>query len=118
MAWTLSTSGGAVAKAGANVNSTIAVSGLALERWSDEAEATVSMEARKDLVAAGLTIVGAKILATTCSALIAQEMIIYDPSGFGSMREAETKLDVLENEIRRNLKKLGDSKYKEYLGIS
>lgn len=116
--WDLHTSGGAISKAGANASSTIKASGTALGRWSDEAQALVSVTAMKDLVALGLTKVGIKIVADICNSYVAQQMIAYDPSGFGSMREAETKLDVLENEIRRNLRFLGESKYWEYLGIT
>lgn len=116
MAWTLCTSGSAIRKAGANANSTIVASGSALSDWSDEAEAYVCDITRVDVVTnfGSLTSNGKQILQTLCSSLIAQRIIGYDMSGYFS-RQAETMLDILENEIDRCERLVKDEKVKTYL---
>ena len=120
MAWTLCTSGAAIIKGGANVNSTIKASGSTLASWSDESEAIIANTARSDVVTnyASLTANGKQILGNLASSLVAQKMIHYDMSGFTSRAEAQTMLDILENDIRRGLKLIEDDKQKTYLGIT
>lgn len=120
MTWTFCTSGAAVAKMGANANSTITASGAALANWCDEAEAIINMETMYDLVT-NYSSLGANyqnILQNICTSIIAQKGIMYDMSGFTQKREAETMLDVLENDIRRGLNYLEKDKYKQQLGAS
>lgn len=116
MAWTLCTSGSAIVKAGVNANSTIVASGSVLSNWSDEAEAYVCDLTRFDVVTnfSSLTSNGKQILQTLCSSMIAQRILAYDPSGYFS-RQAETILDVLENEIDRCSVLVKDDKIKTYL---
>ena len=119
MSWTLCTSGAAITKAGNNVNSTLAASGAALAEFSDEAENQVCALVRKDVVAnyGSLTANGKQILGRLVSSIIAQGLIVYDPSGFTSRFEAELMLDKLENDIRKMEGLVKDSKQKRYLGI-
>lgn len=99
MAWTLTTSGSAVLAAGVNANSTITASGTALTYWSNEAEGKICAEGHYDFIAnySSLDTPIQNALADICSALIAINIVKYDPSGYSNAREAETLLDVLDN---------------------
>jgi len=120
MTWTFCTSGAAIAKAGLNANSTITASGAALANWSDEAEAYVNALSRVDLVTAyaSLTAEGKKIADVIASSHIAQQIIAYDMAGYTSRLEAQTMLDVLENNIDRNTKLIKEGKVKTYLAAT
>lgn len=119
MAWTLGTSGSAIVKAGAFANSTITASGSALANWSDEAEAYICNICRVDVVSnfSSLTSNGKQILQTLFTSLVAQRIVAYDPTGYTS-RQAETILDVLENEIGRCERLVKDEKIKTYLAVT
>jgi hypothetical protein len=120
MSWGLCSSLAAVRKAGANANSTITASGAALASWSDEAEAVACAEARYDVVTnwASLTAKGKEIFQALTTALIAQNIISYDMSGYTSRMEAQTMLDVLENQVGRVLGEITDKNIKTYLAIN
>lgn len=115
MSWILCTSGSAVLKAGANANSTITISGSALAEWSNEAEGAICTITRKDWVA-DYSAVKANfrpVLADLASDMIGMKIINYDMSGYTSRAEAQTMLDVLDENINRNIKALIDEKNKE-----
>ena len=120
MTWTLCTSGSAIHKAGENADATIIASGSALADYSDEAEALCSVTARYNVVTnyASLTTEGKKILQDVASTYIAERIIKWNMSGFTSRGEATTMLNVLENDLQRNLKYLSEDKFKTYLGIA
>lgn len=102
MSWTFTTSGAAVAKAGVNANSTITTSGAILDEWSDQAEAVINAETRKDWTTnyASLSDNFKKTLAHAATALIAMNIISYDMSNYTSRLEAQTMLDVLRDQYR------------------
>ena len=110
MAWTFCTSGSAVLKAGANANSAIVLSGNALLNWSNEAEGRIVGETRTNFLASYASISTTSgirnALAAVCSAIIATNIINYDMSGYTSRSEAQTMLNVLDNEIQRGLNEL------------
>lgn len=116
MSWTFCTSGQAIVKAGSNANSTITASNQALADWSDEIEAIICDVSRVDLVTnyASLKIYGKKVLQNITASYIAQQIVSYDMGAYGS-RRAETKADLLENDIQRGLKWLEDDNIKAYL---
>lgn len=111
MTFTLCTSGAAIMKAGANVNSDIAVSGSALQNWSDEAEGRIEGETRRTWVDdyAGLSTGIKNILSDTCSSLMAMNIIGYDTTGYLS-READILLNVNDDKANDGLKILKDFK--------
>lgn len=111
MAWTLTTSGAAMQKAGANA-STAALSGAFLTTWSNEAEGRIVSDTRKDYVtnyAAQPTAIK-NLLSDICSSLIAKQIITYDMSGYTSRSEAQTMLDVQEDGAVKGLNILRDFK--------
>ena len=118
MSWTLCTSGAAISKAGANVNSTIVASGATLANWSDEAESIACDLARSDVVTnfGTLTSNGKQVLQEFCSSHIAQKIIGYEPEAIGSS-VATLRLNILENNINSAKSILIDDKNKSYLGI-
>lgn len=120
MSWTFCTSGAAISKAGANVNSTIKASGATLADWSDEIENQICNEARVDLVTnfGSLTSNGKQILHQIASAAVAQRMVAYDINSYPSVSEAETILDLLEDQRAEGLKQIKDDKIKTYLGAT
>lgn len=119
MTWTLCTSGAAIHHAGRNANSTLITSGSALADYSDEAEAFLCTHIRYDVVTnyGNLTSNGKKILSDTAADLIAEKIVRYDTNAYFT-GEATLLLNVIENNIIRNLKLLEDDKYKGYLAIT
>jgi len=119
MTWTLCTSGAAIAKAGANVNTTIVASGAALANWSDEAESLACSYARSDVVSnfSGLTANGKQVLQEFCASHIAEKIISYQPESVGKS-SATLRLNVLENNIIESKKLLIEDRNKTYLGIT
>jgi len=116
MAWTFCTSGAAVVKAGLNVNSTIVASGATLANWSNEAESVICDIARVDLITAfsSLTANGKEILQQLSSDMIAQKIIGYEPEAIGTTG-ATLRLNILENNIRRNINLIENDRIKTYL---
>lgn len=111
MSWTLCTSGAAIVKAGAYANSDIQTSGAILAAWSDEAEGRICAECHTDFVTnppSEAVISGA--LQDVCSAMIAKKMIAYDMTGYTSTREAESMLDILDDDVNKGLIILKDKK--------
>ena len=119
MSWTLCTSGAAIVKAGANVNTTIVASGAVLADWSDEAENLACAFARSDVVTnfASLTTNGKEVLQDFCSSHIGQKIINYEPEAIGKSGSV-IRLNILENNIERIKKILVEDKNKTYLGIT
>lgn len=120
MVWTLCTSGQAIAKAGNDVNSDIKASGQTLADWSEEVESVLSDIAATDVVTdfSTYTTQGKLLLQRLSSSMIAQQMARFDLSGYSVMREAETIMDSLENDIDRDTKLLKDDDVKGHLGIT
>lgn len=110
MSFYFTTSGAAIAKAGANVNSTIILSGLAMNRWSDEALAKINAETRYDWLSGGTT-VGTNFsnyLGAAEAAYIAMQIIGYDMTGYPLIAEAITRINMLDDEIKNNITRLRD----------
>jgi hypothetical protein len=117
MSWTLSTSGAAIAKAGANANSAIIASAATLAKWSDEAEGTLCTATRKDWVAdyALITTNFKPILDDTISSMVALNIINYDMSGYTSRAEALTMLNVVYDKIIKNIATLQEQDRQEVM---
>ena len=116
MSWTFCTSGAAVIKAGVCANSDIVISGAFLQEWSDEVEASICANTKKDWLTdySGLKSTFKPILAELASDMIAMKIICYDTRGYGSLAASQTLLDVLTDNINRNLKTLSEyDKYSE-----
>jgi len=115
MSWTLSTSGAAILKAGANANATIIASAASLATWSDEAEGTLSTMTRKDWVTDYSTIKTnfKPILSDVVSDMVAMKIINYDMSGYTSRTEAQTMLDFLDDNVNAMVKILNEDNKKE-----
>lgn len=120
MTWTLCTSGSAIHRAGENVDSTIATSGSALADYSDEAEARIAATARYDVVTnyGSLTSVGKKILQELAANMIAEKMINYNLSGYTTLGEGTTMLNVLKTNINELTQMIIEEKIKTYLVIT
>jgi hypothetical protein len=120
MAWTLCTSGAAIAKAGSKANATIVASGATLAIWSAEAEAQICAATRfnwnSNYSTVGANFSGA--LATAATDIIAMKIISYDMGGYTSRLEAATLLDYLRDDYTRILEFLQDKKYQQAMGVS
>jgi len=114
MAWTLTTSGAAIVKAGEDVNSSI-VSGAELVIFSNQAEGRIVQETRKNWVDnyASATTAEKNVLNDACSSLIANNLIMYDLSGYSRIAEAQTLLSINDNIYNRCIKILKESKNNE-----
>lgn len=115
MAWTFCTSGAAIRKAGAGANSTITASGAALRQFSEQAEASINAETRKDWTS-GYDNIKANFkdaLQLAESSFIGMMIINYDMGGYTSRSEAQTMLDVLRDQYRGTISVLKDEKVKE-----
>lgn len=121
MAFTLHTSGSAIATAGADVNSAYSsyAEKTVIDKWSDEAESLCCNQARVDLVTnyATLTASGKVILSSICDAYVAQKIINYEPSAIG-LNEAQIRLNVLQNQINTGLSQIQEDKVKTYLNAT
>jgi hypothetical protein len=119
MSWTLCTSGAAIAKAGKDANATITASGATLAEWSNEAEGFIASQTREDWVAhiasVGTNLKGA--LADCASDIVAMKIINYDLSGYPSRITAETMLDVLRDNVQRNIDNLSEDKTRKFMGV-
>lgn len=122
MAWTLCTSGAAFAKSGLFEGTVLGagLSGADLVNWSNESENIVCALVRHDVITnyATLTSAGKEIISNLTSNLIGQKIAAHFIPQFSSQREAETVLDVIENDIRKYASLLQDDKLKGYLGVS
>jgi hypothetical protein len=118
MSWTLHTSGGAIATAGANTNSTITASGSTLALWSNEAESYVSNAARYDVVTnySKLATNGKAILQSICDAYVAQKIVNYEPEAIG-LTGAALRLNLLQTQIQQGLSQIENDKIKSYLAV-
>ena len=118
MSWTLTTSGAAMAKAGANCSLwSHAASATLLAKWSDDAEGTINTRTRYDWVS-GINGVSAQFsgaLSDCASSLIAMNAIAYDMSGYTSRQEAGMMLDVLRDNATQIISDLSKEENKEKL---
>lgn len=112
MSWTFTTSGSATAKAGANANSSIILSGNVLAKWSDEAEGRIVSESRKNYLSSYSSLPSdvQTLLSDVTSSLIAKQIISYDMSGYTSLAEAQTMIDVQHDNANAGIKILSDFK--------
>jgi len=119
MSWTLHTSGGAIATAGANTNTDVNTSGSILAKWSNEAESFVCNTARVDFINdyGNLKDAGKYILASICDAYVAQKIINYEPAAIGTT-EATLRLNFLQTQIAQGLNQIEGDKVKTYLGAT
>jgi hypothetical protein len=117
MSWELCTSGQAIAKAGANANvNIIGLSGVTIiGKFYDEAAASVNTISRRDWLAlSGATTANFKaVIADLISDIVAMKIINYDMSGYTSRLEAQTMLDVIRDNVMRNIDSIKDDKNKE-----
>lgn len=99
MAVTLCTSGAVTLKAGANANATILANNTALEQWINQAESFINVATRTNWTDSYSTLNDdtKKILEEAASSHAAMYAIQYDMSGYSSLAEATTMLDVLED---------------------
>ena len=116
MSFTLCTSGQIVMKAGANVNSDAAISGLLLSAFSDQAEGTINSMSREDWVTnySGLNANSRQILNEIASNLGAIYLIAYDMSGYTSRGEAESMITVLRDAVLRGMSLIRDKKVVDF----
>ena len=113
MSWSMCSSGAAIAKAGANANSTIVNDITTMENWSDETEGYINAETRRDWItnpASGST---SGALIDVASSHIGNKIINYDMSGYSTRLEASIMLDVNADIIRKGITFLKDEAVKE-----
>ena len=118
MAPTMASSGQVLAKAGANVSATItADAGEEIEQFLAEAESYVNAVTRINYTDtyAALNADKKEILTMVVSAKAAMPCITYDMSGYSSRYEAETMLDVLNDEVLKGISLLKDKKQTTFI---
>ena len=113
MSWNFTSQAKAVAKAGANANSTITISDATLADWSDDIEGDINTITKRDWITNPPSTNTAGILSNIASSMIAMQIINYDMGGYTSRTEAQTMLDVLDNDIDKKLKDLKDKTIQE-----
>lgn len=106
MSYTYCSSAAIITRAGAKVNSTIALSDSVISQFCDNAEAFINSATRYDWTAASATITASyphfkPILSDAISSLAAIDMITYDPSGYSSISESENIINVLYDRVGR-----------------
>ncbi len=103
-------------KEGANVST--AVTEAMHDAWVLQAENFVNVFARKnwsDAVTAGLNVDVKGIFSDLVSSMVAIQGIMYDPSGYSRLAEAEDMVTVLRDGILRNLSVLKDKKVETFI---
>ena len=119
MSWTLTTSGAAIRKAGAGMNTIFnqASGATILQNWSDQAESSISASTRRDWVGlSASTLTNFKAVLDDCASdIIALKIINYDMVGYTSRVEAQTMLDVIRDNYVRNLEILKLDQNKEVM---
>lgn len=115
MSWTFTTSGAAIAKAGYGANAVVILNSTILNKWCEQAEGALATNTRYDWVAnSGAIGTNFKpILDDTISDMIAMKIINYDMGGYTSRSEAQTMLDVLNDNKNKNIAVLKEEKSKE-----
>lgn len=110
--WRFCSSGAAILRAGENADTTITGSGGALASLSRQAEGFIEATTRRkwgtNYSGLGDEIKG--MLETVSSCIIAKNIINYNMVGFTSRTEAQTMLNVLDDEIQKGLNILKDFK--------
>lgn len=103
-------------KAGENASSTANVEAY-INDFVSQAESLINVRTRKNWSDdyAGLNTDVKKILSQVASDIAATYVIQFDMSGFSSLREAETMLDVLNNSINRGLQVLKDKNMETFI---
>lgn len=112
MAWTFTSSGAAIAKAGIGSNADIILSGARLAEWSNMSEGRIVSETRRDwrVSYASLGTDIKNILDDVSSSMMAKNIINYDMSGYTSRAEAIMMLNVNDDIVREGIKVLKDFK--------
>ena len=120
MSFTFCTSGAIVAKAGEYADTSVTTSGGLLAQFSDEAEATINATARYDFTTnwASLDANAKPFLSRIAAALAAIDCIVYNVASFPLSRQAETQLDVLDEQAGKGLSMLKDKNVVTFLGGS
>lgn len=115
--WTLCTSGAIVIKAGANCNSTAAASNAILSQYYDEAESLFNVATRTNWTDkyASLNADIKNIISGGVSSKAGMLLIEYDPSGYSSLAEAQTMLDVLSDNYDECVKTVIEGNKKEFI---
>jgi len=115
MSFGLCSSWAIIRKAGANASSTATASSALLAEFYDEALASINSFTRKDWTDGTIGTAFSDILTDTISDLAGMKVITYDMSGYTSRLEAQTMLDVMRDNVIRNLDVLKDEKHKEVI---
>lgn len=117
MSFTLCTSGAAINKAGTNVSATAIASAALLDQFSDDAEGLISSTSRFDFVTnfASLATNAKVVLARIASALIAMDLVNYSIPSYKTRSEAETILDVLNDQANKGLSLIKDQKVTTFI---
>jgi len=115
MSWTLTSGAYVIDESGLYYNS--GISGASLTRWSDEAEGFIVASTRYDWVTnySSLPVSAKGLLNETTAKLIANNVIKWDTTGYNSLADATTIIDVNTDIITRNIEILRDQKYQEKL---
>ena len=111
--WNFTTSGAAIAKAGAGANTDVIASVATLAKWSDDVEETINSRTRVDWITNAPTANFAGFLSELASTKIAFNIVAYDLNGYGSTIKGQTLLDVLDNDYEKMIAELRKKEIQE-----
>lgn len=116
MSFNICTSQAIIRKAGANASATATASSALLADYCDQAESTICMRTRKDWITdwANVDTNIKPSVSEAVAAIAAMSIINYDMSGYTSRAEAQTMLDVLNNEASQIIKDLKDKNFQRF----
>lgn len=116
MVFTLCTSGAIVIEAGDGVNSTASTSGAILSKLSEDAEGEFCALTRKDWVSDWANVDTRIQLAVTSavSKMAGFNLIKYDMSGYTSRNEAQTMLDVCDDQANKIIRELTEKENQSF----
>lgn len=111
--WNFTTSGAAIAKAGAGANTDVIASVATLAKWSDDVEGTINSRTRIDWITNPPTANFAGFLSELAATKIAYNIVDYDLDGYGSTAKGQTKLNTLDNDFEKMIGELRKQEIKE-----
>lgn len=109
----MTTSGAAQARMGANVNTAISLSGLALAKWYHDGEGFVELATRRKWSGTnypGLMSGVTGTLSDVVSSFIANRGISYDMSGYTTLAEATAMMNFNDDTMKQGIELLKDFK--------
>ncbi len=113
MTFNFTTIENAIKRAGAGANAVIVADTTTLNLWADDAEGDINARTRRDWVTNPPNAATSGILSIIQAKMVAMDIINYNMGGYTSRAEAQTMLNVLDNDIDKRINELRKQEIQE-----